>query len=72
MGLKDIEWQYSLFWKETMDRKLLLTSRQNHPENSVIKVGNVLFGNGEVVIIGGPCSVENEASILDIAKKNKI
>lgn len=43
-------------------------SRAFHPADSVIKVGNLKIGGKEpIVIIGGPCAVENEKSLLDIA-----
>ena len=36
-----------------------------------IKVGNVVFGPGRLVIIGGPCAVESEEQTLRIAHKVK-
>lgn len=47
------------------------TSRQFHPENSIIDVAGIKFGGNDIVIIGGPCSVESEASICEIAKEIK-
>ena len=32
-----------------------------------VKVGEVTFGNGELVIIAGPCVIESRASCLDLA-----
>ena len=43
-------------------------SRQFHPEDTVVEVGNVRIGAG-FCIIAGPCSVENEAQIIDVAKR---
>ena len=43
-------------------------SRQFHPEDSVIPVGNVKIGAG-FCVIAGPCSVENEAQIIDVARR---
>ena len=44
-------------------------SRQYHPEDTVIDVNGIKIGGKEnVVIIGGPCSVENECQILEIAE----
>ena len=46
-----------------------LASRKMHPHISIIKVGNVNFGGTEPVIIAGPCSVESEDQIWEIAKE---
>ena len=45
-------------------------SRQFHPDNSVIEVGNVRVGEG-LVMIAGPCSVETEDQIVGVAKAIK-
>ncbi|MEG0229046.1 MAG: 3-deoxy-7-phosphoheptulonate synthase, partial [Oscillospiraceae bacterium] len=43
-----------------------------HPEDSVIDVSSIKIGGNEnIVIIGGPCSVEGEDSLLQIAKEVK-
>lgn len=39
-----------------------------HPENTTVKVGNVSLGEGYFTVIAGPCSVESEEQILEIAK----
>ena len=39
-----------------------------HPENTTVKVGNVSIGEGHFTVIAGPCSVESEEQILEIAK----
>lgn len=48
-----------------------LSSRVSHPEDTHIKVGNSSIGSKKLAIIAGPCSVENEKQILDIAKSVK-
>ena len=45
-------------------------SRQFHPDDSVIEVGKARIG-AECGIIAGPCSVETEAQIIDVAKRVK-
>ncbi len=45
-----------------------LASREHHSHTTVIKVGDVSIGNGEVVVIAGPCSVESEEQIMESAK----
>lgn len=46
-------------------------NRKFHPENSIINVGNVKVGAKEMVIIAGPCSVESEEQITQIAYQVK-
>ena len=49
-----------------------LANRMFHPEDSVIDVSSVKVGGQEkIVVIGGPCSVEGEAMICDIAQQVK-
>ena len=45
-----------------------LASREHHEGKTVVKVGNVSIGNGEVVVIAGPCSIESEEQILESAE----
>lgn len=46
-------------------------NRKFHPENSVISVGDVKFGDGHFAMIAGPCSVESEEQIIEVAKAVK-
>ncbi len=46
-------------------------NRKFHPENTIIKVGNVDVGGKELVVIAGPCSVESEDQIIQIARQVK-
>lgn len=46
-------------------------NRKFHPENTVIRVGDVTIGGGSVVMIAGPCSVESEEQILEVAARVK-
>ena len=46
-------------------------NRMFHPENSVIQIGNQTIGGTQLAMIAGPCSVESEAQILDIARRVK-
>ncbi len=43
-------------------------SRDYHPDNTVVEVKGVKFGDGSFPIIAGPCAVETEAQIHDAAK----
>ena len=46
-------------------------NRKFHPDDSIINVGNTKIGDGNFAIIAGPCSVESEAQIIEIAKSVK-
>ena len=46
-------------------------NRKFHPEDTVIKVGNVTIGGGGLTVIAGPCSVESEEQIIGIARSVK-
>ena len=46
--------------------------RKFHPDNTVIKINdNVTIGDGSLHIMAGPCSVESEEQIVQIAKDVK-
>jgi 3-deoxy-7-phosphoheptulonate synthase len=44
-----------------------LASREVKPQNTVVKVGNTKIGGNRVVVMAGPCSVENEEQIIETA-----
>lgn len=46
-------------------------NRKFHPEDTIVKVGNTLIGGGNFALIAGPCSVESEEQIVDVAKAVK-
>ena len=48
-----------------------LANRKFHPNDTVIKVGNTVIGDGSLTLIAGPCSVESEEQICMIAKSVK-
>ncbi len=48
-----------------------LASREVNPYNTVVKVGPVEIGNGTIVVIGGPCSVDSEENVLEAARAVK-
>lgn len=45
-----------------------LASREFHPENTIIDVGGVKIGGKKLVVMAGPCSVENRKQIITTAK----
>ncbi|MBI3195088.1 MAG: 3-deoxy-7-phosphoheptulonate synthase [Ignavibacteriae bacterium] len=48
-----------------------LASRELKPEDSIIDVAGVKIGGKEMVVIAGPCSVENEEQLLQTARSVK-
>ncbi|MGO9568050.1 MAG: 3-deoxy-7-phosphoheptulonate synthase [Desulfomonilaceae bacterium] len=45
-----------------------LVGRELHPEPSVIRVGHVAVGGDRLVVIAGPCAVEERERTLEIAR----
>ena len=48
-----------------------LASREFHPDNSVVMVGDVAVGGPEPVVMAGPCSVEDEEQMVTTARAVK-
>ncbi|MEA1967168.1 MAG: 3-deoxy-7-phosphoheptulonate synthase [Thermodesulfobacteriota bacterium] len=48
-----------------------LVSREVKQENTIVSVGDVLFGDGSMPVIAGPCAIENENQAVTIAKAVK-
>ena len=46
-------------------------NRKFHPADSIVDVSGVKIGGGNFAVIAGPCSVESEEQIIDIAKRVK-
>ena len=46
-------------------------NRKFHPQDTVVKIGDVKIGGGNFAMIAGPCSVESEAQILAVAQAVK-
>ena len=46
-------------------------NRKFHPTDSVIEVGDVKIGGGHFAMMAGPCSVESEEQIIEVAKAVK-
>src|SRR5262249_22366251 len=46
-----------------------LVSREIKPDNTRIRVGDVVIGGDDVVVMAGPCAVETEEQTLRIAEK---
>ena len=47
------------------------TNRKFHPEDTIVEIGNVKIGGGNFALIAGPCSVESEEQIIEVAQAVK-
>lgn len=45
--------------------------KENNDHSSIVKIGNVPFGDGKPKIIAGPCTIENKKRLLETAKRLK-
>ena len=50
-----------------ISRPYKLASREFHPWNSEVPLNGVCFGGAEVILIAGPCSVEDRTQLLETA-----
>jgi len=51
-----------------VSRPYKLASREFRPEDTIIKVGNVAIGGGNMVIMAGQCSVDTEEQMMATAR----
>ena len=66
----DMELLKSLEMVETVKRvsePFKQANRKFHPKDTVIEVGNAKIGGGHFAMIAGPCSVESEDQIIEVA-----
>src|SRR3954464_15059580 len=50
-----------------ISRPFKLTSREFHPENTVIRVLDAVIGDGSLTVMAGPCSVESRDQLFQTA-----
>ena len=48
-----------------------LASREFKPDNTTIKVGDIVIGGGQTVVMAGPCAVESEEQLMATAQAVK-
>jgi 3-deoxy-7-phosphoheptulonate synthase len=51
-----------------VSRPYKLPSREFHPQDTTIRVGDVVIGQGGVVVMAGPCAVESEEQVMATAR----
>ena len=54
-----------------ISRPYKLTGREFEPSNTIINVGDVAVGGGDLVVFAGPCAVESEDQVLTTARAVK-
>ena len=70
----DMELLKSLEMVETVKRvsePFKQANRKFHPKDTVVEVGKARIGGGNFAMIAGPCSVESEEQIIDVAQAVK-
>ena len=50
-------------------RPFKLASREFHPEDSSFEIKGVRIGGGHLAMIAGPCAIEGEALLFEIAER---
>jgi 3-deoxy-7-phosphoheptulonate synthase len=50
-----------------VQKKFKLVSREAHPTNSTVRVGDVVIGDRKLQVMAGPCAVESERQLLTTA-----
>jgi 3-deoxy-7-phosphoheptulonate synthase len=48
-----------------------LSSREFHPQDTIVKVKGVTIGGNEIVVMAGPCAIESEEQLLATAQAVK-
>ncbi len=49
-------------------RPYKLAGREFHPDNTVIKIGDITIGGPELVLMAGPCAIEDEEQLMQAAQ----
>ena len=52
----------------SISKSYKLASREAHPSNSIIDVDGVKIGDGNIVVMAGPCAVESREQLLEAAE----
>ncbi|MCH8090327.1 MAG: 3-deoxy-7-phosphoheptulonate synthase [Chloroflexi bacterium] len=54
-----------------LSRPFKLSSREFHPDDTVVRVGDVTIGGAERVVMAGPCAVESREQLMETAQAVK-
>lgn len=65
---RDFEIEEGVFEVLRVTEPFKLASRAFHPDDTLIQVNDVEIGGNEVVVMAGPCAVENQDQVCQIAE----
>ena len=68
MGSLAVEAMEGVEQTVAISKSYKLASREFHPANTVVDVDGVKIGDGNVVVMAGPCAVESREQLLEAAK----
>lgn len=71
IDISDVEANKSVDKVTKVQQPYKLANRLCHPHNTVIKTNEETIGGDKLAVIAGPCSVESESQIIEIAKMVK-
>ena len=54
-----------------VQESFMRANRKFHPEDTLIRVGDTLIGGEQIIIAAGPCSVESQSQINEVAQAVK-
>ena len=54
-----------------LSRPFKLSSREFHPDDTVVRVGDLTIGGAERVVMAGPCAVESREQLMETAQAVK-
>ena len=70
--LKDtLEYMKGVAQVVPVSRSFKLPSREFHPDDTIIQVGNAVIGGPDPVIMAGPCAVETKEQLFETARAVK-
>lgn len=55
----------------SVSKEYKLVSLEFKPSTTLVNVGGITFGGKKIVVIAGPCAVENQKMLIDIARSVK-
>ena len=68
---REFEVMEGVFEVHRISEPYKLAGRTFHADDTVIKVGDAVFGGDQVTVIAGPCAIESEEQLFTIAKAIK-
>lgn len=54
-----------------ISRPFKLAGREFHPEDTIVKIGKITIGGPDLVVMAGPCAIEDEEQLMQAAQAVK-